>query len=82
MGQSASVHPVHEMSVACKLVYKVLEIEDDYLTQAEIAEETRLADSTVRSALTRLQRNGVIDSRPDIRDARRLLYGTKPLASV
>lgn len=62
-----------DLSPSAKLVYKVLEYEGE-LTQSEIAAESRLCPRTVRYALKRLERNGVVDSRVHLEDARQSVY--------
>ncbi|MDX1747018.1 MAG: ArsR family transcriptional regulator [Halobacteriales archaeon] len=58
---------------SAKLVYKVLEFHGA-LTQKEIVEQSMLAQRTVRDALARLRRLGVVTERVYIPDARQDLY--------
>jgi DNA-binding MarR family transcriptional regulator len=64
---------VADLPPSAKLVAKVLEY-NETLTQSELAEETLLPPRTVRYALTRLEEEGVIDSRFSFADARKRLY--------
>jgi DNA-binding MarR family transcriptional regulator len=64
---------LEEMPPSAKLVAKVLEY-NDTLTQTELADETLLPPRTVRYALTRLEENGVVDSRFSFADARKRVY--------
>lgn len=64
---------ITDLSPSAKLVYKVLEYEGE-LTQAEIAAESRLCPRTVRYALKKLERNGIVDSRVHLADARQSVY--------
>jgi len=80
MGMSAiqSAEPdtlerVRDLPPSAKLVAKVLEYEDT-LTQSEIADETLLPARTVRYALTRLEDEGLVESRFSFTDARKRLY--------
>ncbi|SDM13878.1 Winged helix-turn-helix DNA-binding [Halogranum gelatinilyticum] len=65
--------PVRELPPSAKLVAKVLDY-NDTLTQSQLAEETLLPPRTVRYALTRLEDEGVVDSRFSFSDARKRLY--------
>ena len=64
---------VADLPPSAKLVAKVLEY-NDTLTQSELADETLLPPRTVRYALTRLDDEGVVDSRFSFADARKRLY--------
>lgn len=64
---------VAELPPSAKLVVKVLEYEAP-LTQIELAEQTRLNRRTVRWALTRLENNGLIETAPNMLDARQTYY--------
>lgn len=71
-------HPVESETLwgippSAKLVLWVLE-QEGTMTQSTLAEETRLPRRTVRDALDRLQKLGVVDTRPYFRDARQSLY--------
>lgn len=64
---------VRELPPSAKLVAKVLEY-NDTLTQSQLAEETLLPARTVRYALSRLEEEGVVESRFSFSDARKRLY--------
>ncbi|UPV76597.1 MarR family transcriptional regulator (plasmid) [Halorussus limi] len=59
---------------SAKLVVKVLEYNDDALTQQQISDRTRLSPRTVRSSIKRLKERDVIEERVYIPDARKQLY--------
>ena len=63
-----------ELPPSAKLVAKVLEYNDDALTQAELADKTLLPPRTVRYALTRLEEHDLVDSRISFVDARKHHY--------
>jgi DNA-binding MarR family transcriptional regulator len=63
-----------ELPPSAKLVAKVLEYNDDALTQAELADETLLPERTVRYALTRLEDHDLVSSRFSFADARKRCY--------
>lgn len=62
-------------SPSAKLVYYVL-AHNEPCTQQNLIQETRLAPRTVRSALTKLVGDGLVDSRCCIHDARFKQYST------
>lgn len=64
---------VRDLPPSAKLVAKVLEY-NDALTQSQLAEETLLPPRTVRYALSRLEDEGVVDSRFSFADARKRIY--------
>ena len=64
---------VRDLPPSAKLVAKVLDY-NETLTQSELAEETLLPPRTVRYALSRLEEEGVVDSRFSFSDARKRLY--------
>jgi DNA-binding MarR family transcriptional regulator len=64
---------VRDLPPSAKLVAKVLDY-NDTLTQSELAEETLLPPRTVRYALSRLEEEGVVESRFSFSDARKRLY--------
>lgn len=66
-------------SPSAKLVFKILEL-DAPLTSSQIAERSRLPERTVRHALSTLTEADLVEKRLSIRDARKRLYATKPLA--
>ncbi len=62
-----------DLPPSAKLVYKVLEYEGA-MTQAEIAEQSRLCSRTVRYALTKLEGCEGVNRRASLEDARRSIY--------
>lgn len=62
-----------DMPPSAKLVYKVLQLEEE-LTQKELIEETLLSQRTVRYALKRLESIGVVEENIYFPDARQSLY--------
>ena len=64
---------VRDLPPSAKLVAKVLDY-NDTLTQSQLAEETLLPPRTVLYALSRLEEEGVVDSRFSFTDARKRLY--------
>lgn len=58
---------------SAKLVLYVL-MEKGESTQGDLVAETRLPQRTVQDALARLETVGLVSSRPDLRDTRRLIY--------
>ncbi|MEE6208548.1 helix-turn-helix domain-containing protein [Salarchaeum sp. III] len=71
--EADTLERVRDLPPSAKLVAMVLEYEDT-LTQSEIADETLLPARTVRYALTRLEDEGLVDSRFSFTDARKRLY--------
>lgn len=65
-----------ELPPSAKLIAKVLEI-DSPLTHTELVEESLLPDRTVRYALDRLERAGLVDARTNYRDTRKQLYAIR-----
>jgi DNA-binding MarR family transcriptional regulator len=63
-----------ELPPSAKLVAKVLEYNDDALTQSELAEKTLLPARTVRYALTQLEDHDLVNSRFSFADARKRCY--------
>lgn len=61
---------------SAKLVAKVLE-DEGALTHAELAEQSLLPDRTVRYALDRLEGATLVDSRMNMRDARKQVYSLR-----
>jgi DNA-binding MarR family transcriptional regulator len=57
-----------------KLVYKVLEYQDEPLSQSEIGDESRLSERTVRHALSELEGYDLVQEFDDLQDGRRNLY--------
>lgn len=66
-------NPVHDLSPSAKLVYRVLTEEEECTTDT-IATEAPLSKSTVRNAIRELRRAGLLETRPNPRDARKTLY--------
>lgn len=64
---------LEDLPISAKLVYKVLEREDD-LSQSEIAERAYLSRRSARRGLYALEDAGLVDRHPDETDARRTLY--------
>lgn len=64
---------LQDLPPSAKLVAKTLEYEGA-LTQAQLADQTRLPGRTVRHALTRLERADLITSRISFTDARQRIY--------
>ena len=64
---------IRDLPPSAKLVAKVLDYEET-LSQSELAEETLLPPRTVRYALSRLEDEGVVESRFSFTDARKRLY--------
>lgn len=64
---------------SAKFVYTVLEYEGP-LTQKELAEETRISQRTVRTALEDLIEEGLVEERLYPGDARQRLYALESTA--
>lgn len=64
---------LEDVPPSAKLVYRVLEHEGE-LTQKEIVTESRLEPRTARYAISRLEEDDLITSRPSPTDARQTLY--------
>lgn len=64
---------VSDLPPSAKLVYKVLEYEGS-MTQDSIATESRLCPRTVRYALGKLENQGMVTSRVNLKDARQSVY--------
>ena len=64
---------LRELPPSAKLVAKVLEY-NGTLTQSELAEETLLPPRTVRYAISRLDEEGIVESRFSFSDARKRIY--------
>lgn len=63
-----------ELPPSCKLVFYVLRQVREPLNTRQLAEETLLPHRTVRYALTKLSKHGLIDKRPSLQDARKTKY--------
>ena len=70
-----------DLPPSAKLVFKVLEY-NGTLTQKGIVEESMLSARTVRYALERLERIGVVDEDVYFADARQNIYGLTPKADL
>lgn len=71
---NSGVHPeLPDLPPSAKLVAKILEYEGE-LTQAQLAEATRLPPRTVRYAVDNLEEKDVISSRISLMDARQRIY--------
>lgn len=68
---------LQDLPPSAKLVFKTLHYEGD-LTQQELAEETFLPPRTARSAVTKLEENGIVTSQISFRDARQRVYSLVP----
>lgn len=64
---------LESLTPSAKFVYTVLEYEGP-LTQKALAEETRLSQRSVRTALSDLRETGLVDERVYPDDARQRLY--------
>lgn len=64
---------LHDLPPSAKLVAKTLEYEGES-TQADPINSTLLPQRTVRNALTRLEKNGIVSSRISFMDARQRIY--------
>ncbi|MFH5801919.1 MarR family transcriptional regulator [Haladaptatus sp. CMAA 1911] len=73
MSRSSALEKLTELTPSAKLVAKVLQ-HNDLLTQPELAEATLLPQRTIRSALTQLQEQNLVDSQPSVIDARKQCY--------
>ncbi|WP_231189618.1 helix-turn-helix domain-containing protein [Haladaptatus sp. DYF46] len=73
MSCPSALEKLSDLTPSAKLVAKVLQ-HNGLLTQPELAEETFLPQRTIRSALTQLQEQDLVDSRPSVIDARQQCY--------
>lgn len=73
MGDTETRAQIADLPPSAKLIYLVLEY-NDQLTQKAIVEESFLSARTVRYAINRLEEIGVIDSQVSFQDARQTLY--------
>ncbi|WP_137286225.1 hypothetical protein [Halorussus salinisoli] len=69
-----------ELPPSAKLVYKVLEQEDEPLTQSQIREQALLPARTTRDALTKLEGEGLVEEQMYVPDARKRLYAPQSIA--
>lgn len=74
--QEAFSNKIENLPPSVKFVFKVLEFRGS-LTQKEIIEETYLPSRTVRYALNRLMKRGIIEKRVNFKDGRQCLYAVK-----
>ena len=79
--ETAAVHDVYTrkivgLSPSVKLVFKVLEY-NGLMTQKELVAESYLPPRTVRYALSRLKKEGILQEHLYYKDARQCLYGVK-----
>jgi transcription initiation factor IIE alpha subunit len=79
--ETAAVQDVYtrkmtHLSPSVKLVFKVLEYRG-LMTQKELVAESYLPPRTVRYALSRLKKEGILEERLYYKDARQCLYGVK-----
>ncbi|MFC6615137.1 ArsR family transcriptional regulator [Halopenitus salinus] len=72
-GSTDGTETLEDLPPSAKLVFKVLEY-NGALTQKGIVEESMLSARTVRYALERLERIGVVDEDVYFADARQNLY--------
>ncbi|MCE8429213.1 MAG: winged helix-turn-helix domain-containing protein [Candidatus Methanoperedens sp.] len=69
-------HKIRHLSPSVKLVYKILEYKG-LMTQKELVAESYLPPRTVRYAIDKLKKEGVVEERLYYKDARQSLYGVK-----
>lgn len=74
--QNLYTRKIVQLSPSVKLVFKVLEYKG-LLTQKELVAESFLPPRTVRYALSRLKKEGILEERLYYKDARQCLYGVK-----
>lgn len=74
--QAAYARKIFQLSPSVKLIYKVLEYKG-LMTQKEIVAESYLPPRTVRYALCRLKKEGMLEEHLYYKDARQCLYGVK-----
>lgn len=61
-----------------KVVFQYLQDADEPLTQTDLAEQTRTSQRTIRDALTRMERRGLVESWRVGGDARAKEYRLNP----
>ncbi|ELZ84654.1 ArsR family transcriptional regulator [Haloferax elongans ATCC BAA-1513] len=64
---------ISDLPPSAKLVARILD-NNDQMTQEQLMSESLLLRRTVGYALNRLEENGLVHSRPDLRDPRKRLY--------
>ena len=74
--QDVYTRKIERLSPSVKLVFKVLEYKG-LMTQKELVAESFLPARTVRYALNRLKKEGILEERLYYKDARQCLYGVK-----
>ena len=74
--QNVYTKKIEHLSPSVKLVFKVLEYRG-LMTQKELVAESYLPPRTVRYALCRLKKEGILEERLYYKDARQSLYGVK-----
>lgn len=74
--QDVYTKKIERLSPSVKLVFKVLEYKG-LMTQKELVAESYLPPRTVRYALNRLKKEGILEERLYYKDARQSLYGVK-----
>lgn len=74
--QDVYTRKIVQLSPSVKLVFKVLEYRG-LMTQKELVAESCLPPRTVRYALSRLKKEGILEERLYYKDARQCLYGVK-----
>jgi transcription initiation factor IIE alpha subunit len=74
--QDVYTKKIERLSPSVKLVFKVLEYKG-LMTQKELVAESYLPPRTVRYALNRLKKEGILEERLYYKDARQCLYGVK-----
>lgn len=74
--QDVYTSKIEHLSPSVKLVFKVLEYKG-LMTQKELVAESYLPPRTVRYALNKLKKEGILEERLYHKDARQCLYGVK-----
>ncbi len=74
--QNVFTQKIVQLSPSVKLVFKVLEYKG-LLTQKELVAESFLPPRTVRYALSKLKKEGILEERLYYKDARQCLYGVR-----
>jgi len=74
--QTVYTRKILQLSPSVKLIFKVLEYKG-LMTQKELVAESYLPPRTVRYALGRLKKEGILEERLYYKDARQCLYGVK-----
>ncbi len=74
--QTVYTHKLLQLSPSVKLVFKLLEFKG-LMTQKELVAESYLPPRTVRYALGKLKKEGILEERLYYKDGRQCLYGVK-----